>query len=164
MKLELNVNSKLFAFFNCYWYSNNMPSANIQFSIAVHMMARLGFTAGEASTSTQIAHSVNASPSFVRRILAKLSKAGLVHATAGKNGCCQLARPATAISLQDIYKAVGPLKLFAIHDYPLEKICPVSCHIRPSMEKVSAKTQRLIESALSDISLQEIIADIKKNK
>src|SRR5260370_28791647 len=49
---------------------------NVQFSIAVHLMAGLAHGCGKDITSGNLAMSVNTSPSFVRRVLAKLSKAG----------------------------------------------------------------------------------------
>jgi len=51
---------------------------NIQLSIAVHLLAGLACKGGDGATSGYLAESVNTSPSFVRRTLAKLSKAGLV--------------------------------------------------------------------------------------
>ena len=57
---------------------------NTQFPIAVHLMAALGYRRGLDTTSATLATSVNTSPSFVRRILSKLSKAGLVKTATGK--------------------------------------------------------------------------------
>src|SRR4051794_24131889 len=65
---------------------------NLQFSIAVHIMAGLACLGGRQTTSATLAGSVNTSPSFVRRTLAKLSKAGLVKTATGKAGACWLGR------------------------------------------------------------------------
>ena len=48
-------------------------ATNTQFSIAVHIMIALGFNPERQLTSAQLAKSVNTSPSFVRRVLAKLA-------------------------------------------------------------------------------------------
>ena len=61
-------------------------ATNTQFSIAVHLMLALGYGGGQQATSGELAKSINTSPSFVRRILAKLSKANLVSTTTGKSG------------------------------------------------------------------------------
>ena len=79
--------------------------------------------------------SVNTSASFVRRTLAKLSKAGLVETATGKAGACWLAKDAKKISLLDIYKAVDAPKVFAIHNYAEQKVCFVSCHIKTRARK-----------------------------
>ena len=140
-----------------------MPPSNTQFSIAVHLMSRLGFEDSCQVKSRDLALSINASPSFVRRILAKLSKAGLVKAKPGKAGACKLARSARDISLLDIYQAIGPFHLIALHDYPATEFCPVSCNIKQSMEKILFKAQKRLEEDLNKISLKSIIKDIKKN-
>jgi Rrf2 family protein len=133
-----------------------------QFSIAVHLMIALGFKVGWQSTSSELALSVNTSPSFVRRILAKLSRVGLVSTTTGKAGACLLAKKPENISLLEIYKAVDAPKTFAIHDYPVQSRCRVSCNIEATMNKVLTKAQKSFESSLRETSLAEVIADIKK--
>ncbi len=135
---------------------------NTQFSIAVHIMAGLAYGCGKDMTSGKLAHSVNTSPSFVRRVMAKLSKAGLIKTATGKKGSCWLARDAADISLLDIYKAIGSPKAFAIHQYPELKPCPVSCHIKRSLEKVLDQTQRALEKTLKHISLAKILADVRR--
>ncbi len=137
-------------------------AVNIQFSIAVHILAGLGYRDDKEATSSRLAMSVNTSPSFVRRTLAKLSKAGLVETTTGKAGTCRLVKRPEKISLLDIYKAVEAPKAFAIHAYANQKVCPVSCHIKTALENALAKTQKAMEVALDDITLAEIITDIKK--
>ena len=136
--------------------------ANTQFAIATHIMAALGHAAGKEVNSAEIAGSVNTSSSFVRRILAKLSKAGLVKTATGKGGSCWLARPARRISLLDIYRAVEAPKAFAIHQYPAEKQCPVSCGIKPALSRVLAETQQAIEGSLKRKSLAAVISDLTK--
>jgi len=136
--------------------------ANTQFAIATHIMAALGHAAGKEVNSAEIAGSVNTSSSFVRRILAKLSKAGLVKTATGKGGSCWLARPARHISLLDIYRAVEAPKAFAIHQYPAEKQCPVSCGIKPALSRVLAETQQVIEGSLKRKSLAAVISDLTR--
>jgi Rrf2 family protein len=135
---------------------------NTQFSIAVHIMAGLGCQCGEDVTSSDMARSVNTSPSFVRRVLAKLSKAGLVRTATGKAGSCWLARDAKNISLLDIYKAVDAPKAFVIHNYSEQKNCTVSCRIKHALDGVLKKTQKAMETGLAGISLAEIVSDVKK--
>lgn len=138
-----------------------MP-VSTQFSIAVHLMAGLGYGVAHDMTSSQLAQSVNTSPSFIRRVLAKLSKADLISTTMGKTGSTALARKPKEISLLDIYKAVEAPKAFAIHDYPEQKMCAVSCTIKSSLEKVLNKTQSSMEKSLGEITLADVIADLPK--
>jgi Rrf2 family protein len=139
-------------------------AVNTQFSIAVHLLAGLACGCdAKGVTSGHLAGSVNTSPSFVRRTLARLSKAGLVETTTGKAGACWLAKDAKAISLLDIYRAVDAPKAFAIHDYSEQKECYVSCHIKTALEKALGKTQRAMEASLAEISLAQIVSQVKNH-
>ncbi len=135
-------------------------ATNTQFSIAVHLMIALGFNGERQATSGELATSINTSPSFVRRVLAKLSKSGLVSTTTGKSGFCLLAKKPANISLLEIYKAVGAPQTFAIHDYPVQSSCRVSCNIESVMNKVLVRAQSSFEGSLGETSLAEVIADI----
>ncbi len=135
---------------------------NIQFSIAIHIMAALACGCDKDLTSGDLAASVNTSPSFVRRILAKLSKAGLVETTTGKAGKCRLAKDAKEISLLDIYQAVDAPRVFAIHNYSEQKACFVSCHIKSALDKALNKTQAAMESSLEDMSLAQVVTEVRK--
>ena len=126
------------------------------------MLAGLGYLPEGETTSTQLASSVNTSPSFVRRILSKLSKAGLVSTTMGKTGSTSLGKDPRDITLLEIYRAVEAPKAFAIHDYPAKAACPVSCGIKSAMEKVLGQTQRSMEESLGQITLAEVIADVPR--
>lgn len=136
-------------------------ATNTQFSIAVHLMLALGINCERQATSSQLASSINTSASFVRRILSKLSKANLVATTTGKSGFCLLAKKPEEISLLEIYQAVDAPKTFAIHEYPVQGSCAVSCNIEAVMQKVLERAQNSFEGSLGDTTLAEVIADIK---
>ena len=135
---------------------------NTQFPIGVHIMAGLACGCDKDLTSADLAASVNTSPSFVRRVLAKLSKAGLVETATGKAGACWLARKPKDISLLDIYRAVDAPKAFSIHHYREQKQCYVSCHIKAALEKALERTQHSMETSLAEITLAHIVADVKR--
>ena len=141
-------------------YSNSMATNN-QFAIAVHLMAGLAYYSDGTVTSSRLANSVNACPSFLRRTLSKLSKANLVHATMGKTGACGLARSPSKISLLDIYKAVKAPRAFAVHTYPVQQGCPVSRNIKPAMQRALMKAQKSMEDDLAKTSLAEFVSDLK---
>src|SRR5579862_7880078 len=107
-----------------------MAATSVQFSVATHIMAALGYYYGEEVKSSKLAASVNAEPTFVRRSLSKLAKAGLVVTTRGKNGSCALSRPPKQITLRDIYRASESPNVFNVHEYPVQELCPVSPNIK----------------------------------
>ncbi|MGF6368938.1 Rrf2 family protein [Paraburkholderia sp. RAU6.4a] len=141
-----------------------MALTNVQFSVAAHILAVLGYHYGREVTSAVLAESVNAEPTFIRRALSKLSKAGLVTATRGRNGACVLARAPGKISLLDIYLASEAPPTFAVHGYPVEKACPISSNIKGSMTDVFEKAQAGFEKSLSQQTLADVIANIRKGE
>ena len=137
-----------------------MAPSNTQFAIAIHILAVLGAHTEDCETpvtSALLASSVNASPSFVRRTLSVLSKSGLVRTSRGASGCCALARPAEEITLLDIYRAVGPPKVFTLHSYPPQERCTVSCRFQKVMGELQDKAQESMEAALAQKTLAEVL-------
>lgn len=140
-----------------------MSTKNVQFTVATHVMAGLAHcaaTGGSGATSAALACSVNAEPSFVRRAISKLAKAGLVTTTRGKNGACTLARPASAITLLEIYRASEAPATFSIHDYPIEGACPISANISACMREVLACAQQGFEERLARRTLAEMLVQM----
>src|SRR3977135_3399032 len=125
-----------------------MSVKSVQFTVAAHIMAARGYYHGEEISSAILADSVNADPTFVRKSLSKLSKAGLVVTKRGKSGASVLARPARQITLLAIYRASAAPPAFAIHSYPVEKRCPVSCHLKECMSALLSQAQNSLEGCM----------------
>ncbi len=139
-----------------------MSVKNVQFTVAAHIMAALGYHRGEEVSSAILANSVNADPTFVRKSLSKLSKAGLVVTKRGKSGASVLARPPRQITLLDIYRASAAPPAFAIHSYPVEKRCPVSCHLKECMSEVLSQAQYSFERSLAKMTLANLVGQIQE--
>jgi Rrf2 family protein len=135
-----------------------MSQTNVQFSVAAHVMAALGAHGGEPVRSAELAGSVNADPTFVRRVVAKLARAGLVTTTRGKGGACALGRPAQRITLLDIYRASEAPAAFAVHAYPVEEGCRVSRNIKGCMDDVLRDAQEGFERRLAQRTLADLVA------
>jgi Rrf2 family protein len=138
-----------------------MSATSVQFTVAAHIMAALGFFRGKEIPSATLAESVNADPTFVRKSLSKLSKAGLIVTRRGKNGASGLTRSPEQITLLDIYRASGAPATFAIHGYPVEKRCPISINIKGCMSSVLKKAQKSFESTLDGITLADVVGEIR---
>ena len=139
-----------------------MSATSVQFTVAAHIMAALGFFRAKEIPSAMLAESVNADPTFVRKSLSKLSKAGLVVTTRGKNGASRLTRPPKEITLLDIYRASAAPPTFAIHTYPVEKRCPISRNIKGCMSSVLEKAQDSFENSLDGITLADLVGEIRR--
>ena len=139
-----------------------MSVTSVQFTVAAHIMAALAYKHGEKISSGTLAASVNADHTFVRKSLSKLSKAGLVATKRGKSGASMLARSPRQISLLDIYRASEAPRAFAIHSYPVEKGCPVSCHLKECMSGLLSKVQISLERSLAKKTLADLVGEIRQ--
>ena len=139
-----------------------MSVKSVQFTVAAHIMAALAYKHGEEISSGTLAESVNADPTFVRKSLSKLSKAGLVVTKRGKSGASVLARSPRQITLLDIYRASAAPPAFAIHSYPEEKRCPVSYHVKECMSGLLAQAQNSFERSLAKTTLAHLVDQIRE--
>jgi Rrf2 family protein len=139
-----------------------MSVKSVQFAVATHIMAALGYRHGEEISSATLAESVNADPTFVRKSLSKLSKAGLVVTKRGKGGASMLSRSPRQITLLDIYRASAAPPAFAIHSYPVEKRCPVSCHFKECMSGLLSQAQNSFERSLAKLTLADVVGQIRQ--
>jgi len=145
-----------------HWCDNiAMSVKSIQFAVCTHIATMLGFWHGEAFTSSQIADSMNAEPSYVRRAIAKLAKAGLVATTRGKSGACTLARAPESITLLDIYRASEAPPAAIPHAYQVQHSCPVSKVFQPSMGHMLDHAQSAFEAALAQRTVADLVAEIR---
>src|SRR6266478_490072 len=145
-----------------YCAGEGMSVKSVQFTVAAHIMAALGFRHGEEVSSATLADSVNADASFVRKSLSKLSKAGLVVTKRGKSGASVLARSPRQITLLDIYRASAAPPAFAIHSYQIDKRSPVSCNLKECMSGVLSQGQYSFERSLAKITLANLVGQIRE--
>lgn len=138
-----------------------MSVKNVQFAVTTHVATVLGYRYGATTTSAELAASVNAEPSFVRRSVTKLARAGLVLTTRGKYGSCALARPPADITLLDIYRAAEAPRAATLHPYPIQPGCPVSPHIPSSLGNVLDQVQASFEAELARHTLAELVDDVR---
>ena len=95
-------------------------------------------------TSSQLAVGVASVASLVRKLLAQLAKDGLVTGVAGRSGGVRLARPASEITLAEIYRSVmqgGPL-------WSARKDIPHRCIVSTHMDDFFAKLTSDAETAM----------------
>jgi Rrf2 family protein len=128
-----------------------------RFSVAVHALALIEYFDGDQKlTSDAIAGSVGTNASFVRRVLAMLSHAGLVSSSAGVAGAT-LARPARKITLLDVYRAVDmeDEHRLAVHEEPNQR-CIIGRHIQGALDAVIGPAEEAFEAKLARRTLADV--------
>jgi DNA-binding IscR family transcriptional regulator len=131
-----------------------------RFSVAMHALALIEHMSEHRLTSEMIARSVGTNPSFVRRVLAMLSHAGLVQSASGLAGP-RLGRPAAKISLLDVYRAVDmeDEHRLAVHEEPNPR-CFVGRHIQEALDAVIGPAETAFEVQLRRRSLADVASFI----
>lgn len=138
-------------------------SVTSHFAIAVHALTALAVSNGQMVTSDNIAASVNTNPSFIRRVLGDLRRAGLISSQVGNGGGLALVRSPAETTLLDIYLAVENEPLFALPLRPPNKDCPVGGYIQPVLTGYFSRIEATTQHALQEMTLAHVVADIQSH-
>ncbi|MEU3415784.1 Rrf2 family transcriptional regulator [Streptomyces sp. NPDC006658] len=134
--------------------------ANSRMTVATHAltwMARVCPTRPDGIvTSEQIAASVNTNPVVIRRILGSLRDAGLVESQRGQGAGWRLARAPESITLKDVYLAVEPDPLIALHSTPPNQACPVARGIPPVLRQVYDRAEESMKAELAAVTVADV--------
>ncbi|HET7230139.1 MAG TPA: Rrf2 family transcriptional regulator [Longimicrobium sp.] len=134
--------------------------ASSRFAVAVHILTLLAQSGGEPVTSEYIAGSVNTNPSLIRRMLSQLQRAGLTTSQLGTGGGALLARPASEITLLDVYRAVDEGELFAMHREQPNPACPVGRNIQAELHGRFDSATRAMELELARTTIAQMLHGI----
>ena len=137
---------------------------NSRFAVAVHILTLLEQQQGDPVTSEYIAGSVNTNPSLVRRLMGMLARAGLSTSQLGTGGGALLARPASRITLRDVYRAVDEGDLFAMHRERPNPACPVGRNIQAALEGHIDSAAAALEDELGRVTIADVLADVRKQE
>ena len=122
---------------------------------AVRAMTEMGVAPGGLIKGDAIANNQGIPVKFLENILADLRRAGLVASQRGAEGGYRLARPADAITVADIIRAVeGPLA--DVHGTPPEEVAyrGPAAHLQP----VWVATRGALRSILEHVTVADIVA------
>lgn len=134
-----------------------------RFSSAVHLLILVS-EAESPMSSAQIAESIGANPSWVRRLATSLREAGLITSRPGQAGF-RLAVPAGELSLLDVYRAAckkDTVRVFETHRNPSD-ICIVGRHIRPIVGTLFAGVDEAATRALRKKTLADCIGLLRED-
>jgi Rrf2 family protein len=135
-------------------------STNSRLASAVHIMSFVAYAVDEGVTSEAIAKSLQANSVVVRKILKLLEREGLVALHQGRHGGVGLRRPASGITLGQIYKALeSESGVFAMRSQVREG-CVVARAMKRRLGPIFNAANDAIEQALSKTSLAEVVRGV----
>ena len=131
-----------------------------RFIVSVHILTLLAQSEGKPVTSEWLAGSAHTNPAVIRKLLVMLAKAGLTTSQLGVGGGALLARPASSITLLDVYRAVSEGELFALHNAPPSPACPVGRNIQTAMAGTMSRAQQALETELASQTIASVLDDV----
>lgn len=138
-------------------------SANSRMTVATHALTWIALSGPKRPdgivTSEQIAGSVNTNPVVIRRILGSLRDAGLVVSQRGQGAGWRLARAPESITLRDVYLAVEPEPLLALHSAPPNQECPVGRGIPPVLRETYGRAEESMKAELAAVTIADVLRD-----
>jgi Rrf2 family protein len=146
-----------------YGREGGFVSANSRLTIAAHALAWISLyqrQGHEVATSEQIAGSANTNPVVIRRLLGELRKAGLVESRRGVGAGWTLARELESMTLLDVYEAVEPGSLFAMHRATPDQGCVIGYGIQPALQGIYQGIEETLRRELARITLEDVLRDV----
>jgi DNA-binding IscR family transcriptional regulator len=113
----------------------------------------------DAMTSEQIGRMLGTNPTVVRRTMAGLREAGYVSSVKGHGGGWTLAHPLAAITLLDVYTALGAPELFALGMATDAPECLVEQAVNAALGQTLEEAERQLLARFGEVRLSEIAAD-----
>jgi Rrf2 family transcriptional repressor of oqxAB len=137
---------------------------DIRFPTALQMMLSLALAQEEPVThlsSSQLAQSLGANPSFVRKLLVPLVQDGIVESIMGKSGGVRLARTPDQITLRDIYRSIVMDKKIWTPRTGIPHKCVVSSNVRGYFEELIDDAEEAVLSMLGRRTLLESLTELR---
>ncbi|WP_415750629.1 RrF2 family transcriptional regulator [Burkholderia sp. BCC1996] len=116
----------------------------------------------QPTTSNQIAEILGTNSAVVRRTLAGLRRAGYVASLKGHGGGWSIACDLEAVSLFDIYSAIGSERIFAIGFDHTNPDCAVERVVNAAVDDVLHQAEALLIEKFKDITLGDLARDFEK--
>ena len=127
---------------------------NGRFPIALHILTLLSKTGDELMSSDYIAGSININPALARKEIGNLRNLGLISSKEGKSGGYVLAKPATQITMADVYEAVKNQPVLGVAKNTPNPDCPVGKQINQKLDELYKNLDKTLLEKLGSITIE----------
>lgn len=129
----------------------------MSFGTGLHIMVALAYNPGVRMPSADLASSIDVNPVTVRRVVSELSAAGLVDTQTGPGGGALLARPASKITVQQVYEALGEPPFIEGHSNSPVSKCEVSLCMPRIFDRLNEAVTKKATPVLRGTTLQQLV-------
>ena len=126
----------------------------------LHVLLHMAHQTGPA-TSEALAKAMRTNPVVLRRIMAGLRDQGYVRSEKGHGGGWTLACDLSALTLRDIYLALGRPGLFSIGNRSDTPQCLVEQAVNARLNQALLDAEQLLVARFGDITLAMLDADVR---
>ncbi|WP_394845410.1 Rrf2 family transcriptional regulator [Pendulispora brunnea] len=130
-------------------------------SVALHVLLHMGEMGG-VHTSETLGPMMGMNPVVLRRTMAGLREAGIVHSEKGHGGGWSLARGLDSVTLGEIYDALGTPTVFSIGHRVDSPGCLVEQAVNRALGGALADAEALLLTRLRSIAVADIAADVRR--
>ncbi|PRD44710.1 transcriptional regulator [Phyllobacterium phragmitis] len=114
------------------------------------------------ATSEQLAKLMTTNPVVIRRIMAGLRDEGFVKSEKGHGGGWTIACDPSAITLADIYRAVGAPTILAMGHRMESPGCLVEQAVNAALDNAFREAEAILIARLHDVTLAALAQDFRK--
>lgn len=122
---------------------------------ALRAVVFLAGSDGRLRAAEEIARETASPPGYMAKVLKDLAEAGIVASRRGPKGGYQLTRPATEMTVFDVFSAVDPIRTIAEWPIHLEerhqRMCPLHRRLNEAIS--------LVENTLRAVSIAELLTE-----
>lgn len=133
------------------------PTA-LQMVLSVAMAEQMG----KRSTSAILAYGLEANPSFIRKLMVPLTRDGIIVSTLGRTGSIHLGRPASEITLRDIYTSVIEDKKIWASRPDVAPRCLVSANLCWYFKSIAEEAERASLEVLEKRTVADALEELKQ--
>lgn len=127
-------------------------------SVALHVLLHMSETGGVV-TSGVLGPMMKTNPVVLRRTMAGLREAGIVRSGKGHGGGWSLARALAAVTLGDVYDALGMSAPFSIDNREQQPRCLLERAVNRALDGALAEAEALLLKRLRDTTVAHVLAD-----
>ena len=125
--------------------------------VLLHMAA-----ADRPTTSEDLARAMQTNPVVVRRVMAGLRDAGFVRSEKGHGGGWSVARDLAAVTLRDVYEALGSPEPFAMGHRTEAPTCLVEQAVNAALDGAFRDAEALLLARMGAVTLASLADDFRR--